>query len=63
MRAAPATSTSRSPSSSAPLVAAVLAAAVLRRRNAVYREIERVENLDADGDGVPDCFEAQASAK
>jgi Na+:H+ antiporter, NhaA family len=45
------------------LLSAVLAALVLRRRNAVYREIERTETLDADGDGVPDCFEVQASAK
>jgi NhaA family Na+:H+ antiporter len=45
------------------LLAAFLAALVLRRRNAVYREIERTESLDADGDGVPDCFEVQANAK
>jgi Na+:H+ antiporter, NhaA family len=45
------------------LLAAGLAAVVLRRRNAVYREIERTEGLDADGDGVPDCFEVQADAK
>jgi NhaA family Na+:H+ antiporter len=45
------------------LVSAVLAAAVLRRRNAVYRAIEREETLDRDGDGIPDCFETQASTK
>jgi NhaA family Na+:H+ antiporter len=39
------------------LLAAALAALVLRRRNAVYRRIELEENLDADGDGIPDCFE------
>jgi Na+:H+ antiporter, NhaA family len=41
----------------------VLAAVVLRRRNTVYRRLEAEETLDTDGDGVPDCFEAQASAK
>ncbi len=45
------------------VLAAVLAAAVLHRRNAVYRRLEAVESLDTDGDGVPDCFEAQANAK
>jgi NhaA family Na+:H+ antiporter len=46
-------------------VAALLAAVVLRRRNAVYRRIEQTEGEDLDGDGVPDCFEhdVQASAK
>ncbi len=39
------------------LLAAGLAALVLRRRNAVYRRIEELETRDADGDGVPDCFE------
>jgi NhaA family Na+:H+ antiporter len=45
------------------LLAAVLAAVVLRRRNAVYRAIEAEESLDLDGDGVPDCFEHQPKAK
>jgi NhaA family Na+:H+ antiporter len=43
-------------------VAAVAAAVVLRRRNAVYRRIERTETEDLDGDGVPDCFERPARA-
>ncbi|SDP66471.1 sodium/proton antiporter, NhaA family [Pedococcus dokdonensis] len=50
----------------ASLIAAALAAVVLRRRNTVYRRIEQTETLDADGDGIPDCFAAdqpQASAK
>jgi len=33
---------------------------VLRRRNAVYRRIELVETRDADGDGVPDCYQQPA---
>ena len=46
------------------VVSASLAAVVLRRRNAVYRRLEEEETLDADGDGVPDCFEQpQASTK
>ncbi|NNM47155.1 Na+/H+ antiporter NhaA [Knoellia koreensis] len=39
------------------LVAAALAAIVLRARNVVYRRIEQTETEDLDGDGVPDCFE------
>lgn len=38
------------------LVSAALAAVVLRRRNAVYRRIEELEQRDDDGDGVPDCY-------
>ena len=33
-------------------LAALLAAAILRRRNAVYRRIHEHETNDADGDGV-----------
>jgi Na+:H+ antiporter, NhaA family len=39
------------------LVSAVLATVVLRSRNRAYRRLERLEALDADGDGVPDAFE------
>lgn len=39
------------------LVAALLAAAVLRWRNRHYRILEKAEQRDADGDGVPDLFE------
>ena len=45
------------------VVSASLAALVLRRRNTVYRRLEEEESLDSDGDGVPDCFEPQASTK
>ncbi|KRE56343.1 Na+/H+ antiporter NhaA [Phycicoccus sp. Soil748] len=45
------------------VVSASLAALVLRRRNTVYRRLEEEEALDSDGDGVPDCFEPQASTK
>ena len=39
------------------LLAAVLAAVVLRLRNQHYREIEREEAMDTDHDGVPDVFD------
>ena len=39
------------------LVAALLAAVVLRLRNRHYRAVEQAERRDADGDGVPDVFE------
>ncbi|HZQ31848.1 MAG TPA: Na+/H+ antiporter NhaA, partial [Mycobacterium sp.] len=39
------------------LVAAVLAAVVLRLRNRRYRAIYEEESLDLDDDGVPDVFE------
>ena len=45
------------------LVAALLASVVLRTRNRVYRRLAEEESLDLDGDGIPDCFEAQANAK
>lgn len=38
------------------LLAALLAAVVLRRRNAHYRAIAVREQADADGDGIPDVF-------
>lgn len=40
------------------LVAAGLAAVVLRMRNRVYRRIEETENADSDGDGIPDVYAA-----
>lgn len=39
------------------LLAAVLASAVLRRRNAVYRRIAHEDQVDHDADGVPDAFQ------
>ncbi|MFF5980507.1 Na+/H+ antiporter NhaA [Streptomyces olindensis] len=39
------------------LTAALLAALLLRRRNAVYRRLYEEENLDADADGVPDVYQ------
>lgn len=38
------------------VVAAALAAVVLRRRDAIYRRIELRESLDEDQDGIPDVF-------
>lgn len=38
------------------LLAALLAAVVLRSRNATYRQIHAEESRDTDGDGVPDCY-------
>ncbi len=39
------------------LLAALLASAVLRSRNRVYRRLAEAEQVDADDDGVPDVFE------
>jgi NhaA family Na+:H+ antiporter len=39
------------------VVSAVIAAAILARRNAVYRRIYAAEALDSDRDGVPDVYE------
>ncbi|MGG5172021.1 Na+/H+ antiporter NhaA [Pseudarthrobacter sp. J1738] len=39
------------------LIAALLAAVVLRIRNRHYRKVEEIESLDADGDGIPDAFQ------
>ena len=41
------------------LVAAALAALVLRRRNRHYRELEELEAQDTDADGVPDVYEGR----
>ncbi|MBT2530772.1 Na+/H+ antiporter NhaA [Arthrobacter sp. ISL-48] len=41
------------------LTAALLAAVVLRLRNRHYRALEKAEQRDADGDGVPDLFESK----
>ncbi|WP_104091141.1 Na+/H+ antiporter NhaA [Arthrobacter sp. GMC3] len=39
------------------LIAALLAAVVLRSRNRHYRKLAELESLDGDGDGIPDVFE------
>jgi len=39
------------------VLAALLAAVVLRIRNGVYRRICADEEVDTDGDGVPDVYE------
>ncbi|ELB94776.1 MULTISPECIES: Na+/H+ antiporter NhaA [unclassified Rhodococcus (in: high G+C Gram-positive bacteria)] len=39
------------------VVAAVVAAAVLRIRNRAYRLIAEQETVDADGDGIPDVYQ------
>ncbi len=39
------------------LIAAALAAVVLRLRNRVYRRIAEAEEQDLDGDGVPDVYQ------
>jgi NhaA family Na+:H+ antiporter len=41
------------------LVAALLAAVVLRLRNRHYRALEKAEQRDGDGDGVPDLFDSK----
>jgi len=38
------------------LVAALLASALLRVRNRVYRRITELEELDEDADGIPDVY-------
>jgi len=38
------------------LLAALLAAVILRARNRHYRQIEEKERIDADNDGIPDVF-------
>ncbi|WP_349307137.1 Na+/H+ antiporter NhaA [Arthrobacter sp. H35-D1] len=39
------------------LVAALLAAVVLRLRNKHYRKLAEIETEDADGDGIPDVYQ------
>ena len=40
------------------VIAAVLAAVILRLRNRRYREIAAQERMDVDADGIPDVYEA-----
>ncbi|MCC9710649.1 Na+/H+ antiporter NhaA [Streptomyces sp. MNU76] len=46
----------------ASVLAALLAAALLRRRNTIYRRLYEAENLDADADGIPDIYQQAHSA-
>jgi len=39
------------------LIAAVLAAVLIKRRNGVYRRLYDEENVDADHDGIPDVYQ------
>jgi NhaA family Na+:H+ antiporter len=41
----------------ASITAALLAAVILRARNKHYRRIELAEQVDADGDGIPDVYQ------
>ncbi|MFF5128976.1 Na+/H+ antiporter NhaA [Streptomyces syringium] len=41
----------------ASVTAAVLAAVLLRRRNALYKRLYEEENIDADADGIPDIYQ------
>ncbi|MEU2911945.1 Na+/H+ antiporter NhaA [Streptomyces massasporeus] len=40
------------------LTAAALAALLLKRRDRIYRRLCEAENLDQDGDGIPDIYQA-----
>ncbi len=42
------------------LLAALIGATLLRARNRTYRRICEAEEVDADGDGVPDIFDEQS---
>ncbi|GGB76078.1 sodium:proton antiporter [Knoellia flava TL1] len=44
------------------LLAAFFASVVLRRRNATYRQIALEDEVDHDGDGVPDAFQRGSGA-
>jgi len=39
------------------VIAGLLAAVVLRSRNAAYRRIQTIESADSDSDGVPDVYQ------
>jgi len=47
---------------SASVLAALLAAVVLRLRNRHYRRVEEEQRVDADGDGIPDAYEGKAGS-
>ncbi|WP_203791663.1 Na+/H+ antiporter NhaA, partial [Paractinoplanes rishiriensis] len=45
------------------LIAALLAAVILRVRNRHYRQVRAAEELDTDADGVPDVYEQDAAGR
>jgi NhaA family Na+:H+ antiporter len=45
----------------ASVLAALLAAVLLRRRNTIYRRLYEAEKLDADADGIPDIYQQAQS--
>ncbi|MFB0833439.1 Na+/H+ antiporter NhaA [Arthrobacter halodurans] len=47
----------------ASILAALLAAVILRARNKHYRMIEAEESVDADGDGIPDVYQGNPTGE
>lgn len=45
------------------LMAAAVAAVVLRHRNAHYRQVHERETVDSDADGVPDCYQTSVASE
>lgn len=45
------------------LIAAALAALLIRRRNAIYRRLWEAETRDEDADGVPDVYQPSGSGR
>lgn len=41
------------------VLAALVAAAILSSRNKTYRMIQELDSIDADGDGIPDVYDAE----
>jgi len=46
----------------ASVLAALLAAALLRTRNRQYRQAHEAETIDSDDDGIPDVYESRSSS-
>ncbi|MEO9249229.1 Na+/H+ antiporter NhaA [Citricoccus nitrophenolicus] len=44
------------------ITAAVLASVILTARNRQYRKIQAAESVDADGDGIPDVYQRDATS-
>ncbi|MEV0600385.1 Na+/H+ antiporter NhaA [Streptomyces sp. NPDC050315] len=45
------------------LLAAAIAAVLLKRRDRIYRRLWEAENLDADADGIPDIYQDEQSGQ